>query len=828
MRIFNRLLRILAVAGAFLAFPLLNVAQTTIPVTGNLGDITGSPTGYAVVQLQLLNCNGGNASITGYMGIVQMTYQFTSAPNGAISGAIWPNDIINCSGTTGATEYARTIYVNDLPVGNTLCYQVLSTQGTWNLNTQQPIACTSTAPNNEDGQYQNLNVLGCFSINGSSCLASSLSPTWWQVGTGAPSLTCSATVNAGLFYTSNTLTLYQCSNALGSWAWNVEGGSSVGGTTWPTGGAGVPNYNGSSGYGTTYNGTNQIPASFLNLASYLTSAQIAALYAPLAGPTFTGKVTTAAVATGGAGFNLPPGNAPTSPVNGDCWTTSAGLYCQIAGATIGPMGSGSAGVSSINGTPGAFTFSGTGVSCSSTTCTFSVGSGMVWPTNPGYALWLSGTTWGTPAITSPSSSQVWAAAANTTNLTISGGQDASANANLGDIVVRGASQTGAGGASSAGGNTLLQGGGNAATNAASMAGDVEIVPGASTGASTPGLPGLYLQAQVFNFTGTFAQWGLVCYTTTTMTVTPCAASPAVNTVAGVAVAQPSATTIEVAGGNSLVPVSMSNSATVGGIIQTGTTAGKATDSGLMTSTPIGTAVALSGTWGPYPDGTAFPTLSATLPLVQLNLVPGLCMVTSGSTVLKMNSSGTCIAVAGITDSGSVINLTENTTMSAGKSFQNVIITAPGSAATITPQSGDTYVFPSPPSGTSITLGGNFWRPSWTYGGVPGSSQLVGAFVAPADETITMDTACTNYKAVEGVAGSTTDTYTVNLYAAGISGTPTAELTITFSSGSTTGAFTGSGCSGFTIAAGGGITITNSGTAATGTNVVITLEGTHTN
>jgi hypothetical protein len=58
-------------------------------------------------------------------------------------------------------------------------------------------------------------------------------------------------------------------------------------------------------------------------------------------PTFMGKATTIASATGGAGFNLPHGAAPSSPVNGDIWTTSAGgLYARINGSTVGPLGTG--------------------------------------------------------------------------------------------------------------------------------------------------------------------------------------------------------------------------------------------------------------------------------------------------------------------------------------------------------------------------------------------------------------------------------------------------------------------------------------------------------
>lgn len=53
--------------------------------------------------------------------------------------------------------------------------------------------------------------------------------------------------------------------------------------------------------------------------------------------TFTGLVLTPASATGGAGLRLPHGSAPTSPVNGDIWTTTAGLYARINSATVGPF-----------------------------------------------------------------------------------------------------------------------------------------------------------------------------------------------------------------------------------------------------------------------------------------------------------------------------------------------------------------------------------------------------------------------------------------------------------------------------------------------------------
>jgi hypothetical protein len=58
---------------------------------------------------------------------------------------------------------------------------------------------------------------------------------------------------------------------------------------------------------------------------------------PLAGGTLTGKLITKATAAGASGLNMPHGTVPDAPVNGDCWTTTAGLYCQINGSTQGPF-----------------------------------------------------------------------------------------------------------------------------------------------------------------------------------------------------------------------------------------------------------------------------------------------------------------------------------------------------------------------------------------------------------------------------------------------------------------------------------------------------------
>lgn len=56
-------------------------------------------------------------------------------------------------------------------------------------------------------------------------------------------------------------------------------------------------------------------------------------FALLSGSTFIGRVVTLASATGAAGFNVPAGVAPTSPVDGDLWSTTTAFYARVNGVT---------------------------------------------------------------------------------------------------------------------------------------------------------------------------------------------------------------------------------------------------------------------------------------------------------------------------------------------------------------------------------------------------------------------------------------------------------------------------------------------------------------
>lgn len=55
------------------------------------------------------------------------------------------------------------------------------------------------------------------------------------------------------------------------------------------------------------------------------------------GGTMLGPLITSASTSIRAGLNVPPGAAPSSPNNGDFWSTPAGFFGQVNGATVGPF-----------------------------------------------------------------------------------------------------------------------------------------------------------------------------------------------------------------------------------------------------------------------------------------------------------------------------------------------------------------------------------------------------------------------------------------------------------------------------------------------------------
>ena len=59
-----------------------------------------------------------------------------------------------------------------------------------------------------------------------------------------------------------------------------------------------------------------------------------------AGSTMTGGLVLPAGTTGLVPIRIPHGTAPSSPTDGDIWTTTVGMYARINGNTVGPFGTG--------------------------------------------------------------------------------------------------------------------------------------------------------------------------------------------------------------------------------------------------------------------------------------------------------------------------------------------------------------------------------------------------------------------------------------------------------------------------------------------------------
>jgi hypothetical protein len=84
----------------------------------------------------------------------------------------------------------------------------------------------------------------------------------------------------------------------------------------------LPTTSGSAGYVLSTDGSGVL--SWVDAPTYSGGALVS-----------TGKVTGPACTTSTASFNAPHGTAPTTPVNGDIWSTTDGLFARVNGATRG-------------------------------------------------------------------------------------------------------------------------------------------------------------------------------------------------------------------------------------------------------------------------------------------------------------------------------------------------------------------------------------------------------------------------------------------------------------------------------------------------------------
>ena len=154
------------------------------------------------------------------------------------------------------------------------------------------------------------------------------------------------------------------------------------------------------------------------------------LKANLAGATFTGGIVTAAPTTAGAFFNLPHGAQPTTPVNGDVFTTTSGLFARINGSTLQ--------FAAINSNT--TNFGGTAISFGSSTAASTIGVGT--------GATISGVTktvnLGTGGATGSITAVNIGSSTSTTTVTVSGALNNDNTVTLGNFTFTGAVNLGTG------------------------------------------------------------------------------------------------------------------------------------------------------------------------------------------------------------------------------------------------------------------------------------------------------------------------------------------------------------------------------------------------
>jgi hypothetical protein len=149
------------------AAALFAQTPTQIPVTGHFGGVGHPASGNFGVKFQLTYCGANLPRVFGIFNPVQTNATFPVDPTtGLISGQIWPNDVLNCGGTLGGTRYNVTAIVNGIPQGQPVCYQVLTSAGTFNLDTAQPcvqVPPPPPPPGFGDYEFNNLTLAGLLS-----------------------------------------------------------------------------------------------------------------------------------------------------------------------------------------------------------------------------------------------------------------------------------------------------------------------------------------------------------------------------------------------------------------------------------------------------------------------------------------------------------------------------------------------------------------------------------------------------------------------------------------------------------------------------------------
>lgn len=301
----------------------LNLGIGTAPTSCRAGDLwmTGSGTFACPAGAPVLLSGGGGSGSSGFQ-----TYPMASSlPPVTAANAGQNAYVLNCqNGSQG-------------PTGGSGCYYNVNALGVWTAN-PSPSNLTITiggqaiylggSTNNQgngtkiqlaSGGFTTGNALA-FDANGNA-VDSGVPPSG---GTGGSGTVTSSLVNAFPIYTASP-----SGSTLGGLA-------KVSNSVLCRNGSGVPSE------------CTTLPTGLIIQAPTISGATLTGTTA-ISTTNMTGKLTTVASTTAAAGFNIPAGVAPSSPVSGDTWRTASGIFYSD-GSTRGPLIAAIAGTTPITAT----------------------------------------------------------------------------------------------------------------------------------------------------------------------------------------------------------------------------------------------------------------------------------------------------------------------------------------------------------------------------------------------------------------------------------------------------------------------------------------------
>ena len=285
-----------------------------------------------------------------------LNLQVGSPPNACVAGDVWETaaGLFSCPAGTPIGPYGTG--------GSNLPVYTIATLPSVNSSQQGMFAFVTDCPN---GNQVGAGATGCpYLVNNVGTWTALPSPSTLQITVGGQALYLGGTTtNQGngskIALASGSFTNGNCreTDANGN---EVDSGAPCGGGAAGVGTIASSPVNAVGFYSTNPTGTTITGMAVINNAVVATNSsgvpsevttlpanliiQSPTISAPtltgtasISNATLTGKLITATSGTGAAGLNVPPGVAPSSPVNGDIWETSSGILGRVNGATQGPF-----------------------------------------------------------------------------------------------------------------------------------------------------------------------------------------------------------------------------------------------------------------------------------------------------------------------------------------------------------------------------------------------------------------------------------------------------------------------------------------------------------